>query len=113
MPRSCSHLTLVSPRRNHSSSPNTDRVWIFFVVTSGKPVAEVEPHLVAEDAQGAGAGAVALLHALVEDPLEEIEVLPHGSNLVRGLLHLEHVDHERDSVALPGMDGGLPWAPYP
>src|SRR5689334_6581090 len=38
-PRSCSHLTLVSPRRNHSSSANTDRVWIFFVVTSGKPAA--------------------------------------------------------------------------
>src|SRR6188472_1220594 len=36
-PRSCSHLTLVSPRRNHSSSANTDRVWTFLVVTSGKP----------------------------------------------------------------------------
>jgi hypothetical protein len=32
---------LVSPRRNHNSSPNTDRVWIFFVVTSGKPSARL------------------------------------------------------------------------
>src|SRR4051794_15351886 len=37
MPRSWSHFTLVSPRRNHSSSPNTERVWIFLVVTRGKP----------------------------------------------------------------------------
>src|SRR4051812_13295106 len=36
-PRSWSHFTLVSPRRNHSSSAKTDRVWTFFVVTSGKP----------------------------------------------------------------------------
>src|SRR3954453_7940894 len=36
-PRSWSHLTLVSPRRNHSSSAKTDRVWTFLVVTSGKP----------------------------------------------------------------------------
>ena len=36
-PRSCSHFTLVSPRRNHSSSAKTERVCTFFVVTSGKP----------------------------------------------------------------------------
>src|SRR5215213_1190644 len=39
MPRSCSHFTLVSPRMNHNSSPNTDRVCTFLVVTSGKPAA--------------------------------------------------------------------------
>ncbi len=39
MPRSWSHFTLVSPRRNHSSSPKTERVWTFLVVTSGKPAA--------------------------------------------------------------------------
>ena len=38
---------------------------------------EVEPHLVAEDAAGPGAGAVALLDAVVEDPGEEVEVLLH------------------------------------
>ena len=76
-PRSCSHLTLVSPRRNHSSSAKTERVCTFLVVTSGKPCGEVEPHLVAEDAAGAGAGAVALLRPVVEDPLEEVEVVLH------------------------------------
>ena len=75
---------MVSPRRNHSSSANTDRVCTFLVVTSGKPVGQVEAHLVAEDRPRAGAGAVGLLDALVEDPLEEVEVLLHGSNLVRG-----------------------------
>ena len=38
-PRSCSHFTLVSPRRNHSSSAKTARVCTFLVVTSGKPAA--------------------------------------------------------------------------
>ena len=37
MPRSCSQRTLVSPRRNHSSSPMIDRRCTFLVVTSGKP----------------------------------------------------------------------------
>src|SRR3954469_5468395 len=38
-PRSWSHFTLVSPRRNHSSSAKTERVWTFLVVTSGNPSA--------------------------------------------------------------------------
>ena len=42
---------------------------------------EVEAHLVAEHAQRAGAGAVGLLDALVEDPLHQVEVLPHPVNL--------------------------------
>src|SRR5262245_40436887 len=36
-PRSCSHLALLSPRRNHSSSRITALVNTFLVVTSGKP----------------------------------------------------------------------------
>ncbi len=68
----------MSPRRNHSSSAKIDRVCTFFVVTSGKPAREVEAHLVAEDAAGAGPGAVALDGAVVEDALEEVEVLLHG-----------------------------------
>src|SRR5699024_3638042 len=43
----------------------------------GEARGEVEPHLVAEDRQGPGAGAVALLHALVEDPAQEVQVLLH------------------------------------
>ena len=50
----------------------------FLVVSAGKPVGEVEPHLVPEDAERAGAGAVGLLDARREDPVEEVEVLPHG-----------------------------------
>ena len=50
----------------------------FFVVTSGNPAREVEAHLVAEDAQRAGAGAVTLLVPVVEDALDQVEVLPHA-----------------------------------
>src|SRR3546814_7617638 len=39
---------------------------------------EVEAHLVAEQALGAGAGAVALVDALVANPAQEVEVLFHG-----------------------------------
>ena len=58
-----------------------DRRWSFLVVTSGKPCGQVEPHLVAEDAQRAGAGAVGLLDPVLEDVPEEVEVLPHGRGL--------------------------------
>src|SRR5699024_3704294 len=47
----------------------------------GEAVGEVEAHLVAEDRQRAGAGAVVLAHALGADPLEEVEVGLHGSSL--------------------------------
>jgi hypothetical protein len=49
----------------------------------GKAVRQVETHLVAEDAQRAGAGAVALLDPRREHPVEEVEVLPHGRTLHR------------------------------
>ena len=89
MPRSWSHLTFVSPRMNHSSSPKTDRVCTFLVVTQREPGGEVEAHLVAEDAAGAGAGAVGLLDSLVEDPPEEVEVRLHGPNVpVEGWLDM-------------------------
>ena len=42
-----------------------------------EPGTEIDPQLVAEDAAGAGAGAVGLGHALVEHPLQQIEVGPH------------------------------------
>ena len=77
MLRSWSHLTFVSPRRNQSSSPNTDRVWIFFVVTSGNPAVRSKRIWCPKTRAGPGAGAVALLHSFVEDPLEEIEVGLH------------------------------------
>ena len=49
----------------------------FLVVTAGSP-REIEAHLVAEDAERAGAGAVALLYAVVEDVAHEVEVLLHA-----------------------------------
>ena len=39
---------------------------------------QVEAHLAAEDAERAGAGAVAALDAVVQDVLEQVEVLPLG-----------------------------------
>ena len=84
------------------------RVWIFLVVTSGKPARQVEAHLVAEHAAGAGAGAVALLDALVEDALEEIEVGLHVGSLLRVARwagDLRRVPGERDTLL--GTDGPL------
>ena len=49
----------------------------FLVVTSGKPAAQIEAHLIAEDAQGAGAGAVVLARAVLAYVAQEIEILPH------------------------------------
>jgi hypothetical protein len=42
-------------------------------------IAEVEAHLRAEPGQGPGPGPVLLRHPLVEDPLHQIEILPHGT----------------------------------
>ena len=41
-------------------------------------VGEVEAHLVAEDRQRAGAGAVVLLRTVGEDPFHQVVVLAHG-----------------------------------
>ena len=80
-PRSCSQRTFVEPCRNHSSSTTTERTCTFLVVTNGKPVGEIEAHLVAEDAAGAGAGAVGLDGAGGQDAVHQIQVLLHGSSL--------------------------------
>ena len=42
-----------------------------------KAVGEIEAHLMAEHRQRAGAGAVALLHAVGEDVLHQVEILAH------------------------------------
>ena len=49
----------------------------FLVVSSGKPCAEIEAHLMAEHRQRAGAGAVALFHAVGEHMFHQVEILPH------------------------------------
>jgi hypothetical protein len=47
----------------------------------GKPFGEIEAHLVAEDRQGAGSGAVHLRHALVEDSLQELVIGMHALSM--------------------------------
>ena len=44
----------------------------------GKTLREVETHLMAENTDDARAGAVVLLHTLVEDALQEVKILFHG-----------------------------------
>jgi hypothetical protein len=61
-----------------------ERRWSFLVVSSGKAVGQVEAHLVAEDGEGADAGAVVLLDALVEDSGEELEIGLHGRTMAGG-----------------------------
>ena len=56
---------LVSPRMNHSSSWMIERRCSFLVVTSGKPSAQVEAHLPAEDRERAGARPVVLAVAVL------------------------------------------------
>ncbi len=47
------------------------------VVTRGNPSARTEPHLIAERGDCAGAGAVLLPHAGVENVPEKVEILFH------------------------------------
>ena len=69
---------LVSPARNQSNSCTIAFSGSRLVVSIGKPAAQVEAHLVAEDRQRAGAGAVVLLRAVGEDPFEQVVILVHG-----------------------------------
>ena len=41
-------------------------------------IGKIETHLVAEDRDGPGPGAVALFHAVGEDAFHQIVILPHG-----------------------------------
>src|SRR6185437_5424803 len=42
-----------------------------------KAAPKIEPHLMAEDRARAGAGPVALLHALFQDAFHQVEILAH------------------------------------
>ena len=68
---------LVSPARNQSSSWTIDLRCSFLVVMQRKAVGEIEAHLMAEHRQRAGAGAVALLHAVGEHVFHQFEILAH------------------------------------
>src|SRR5689334_4139282 len=56
-------------------------------------VGKVEPHLIAEHRERAGAGAVALLHTLFQDAFHQVEVLAHANleRPTRGLTLAPHV----------------------
>jgi hypothetical protein len=45
----------------------------------GKPVCQIEPHLMAEDAIGTGSRAVVFPDAILAHAVEEIEILLHGN----------------------------------
>ncbi len=66
-----------------------------------EPLAEVEPHLMSEDAEGARSGPVALWHALVEDPLQQVEVGLHGADFVLRPLRLVGLRGRRDGSGWP------------
>jgi hypothetical protein len=53
----------------------------FFRRQQREPFGEVEPHLAAEQRQGAGSGPVHLLDALIDNLPHEIEILAHGPTL--------------------------------
>jgi hypothetical protein len=56
-----------------------------------KPLLEVEPHLIAEDAARSGAGAVAPVDAMVEDVLEKVQIL--AIDVIVG--NIQSVQHRR------------------
>lgn len=67
-----------------------------------EPLGEVEAHLRAEQREGAGAGAVHLLDALVENLLHEVEILAHRPNLSRGGTRANYFCHVRSNYIHSG-----------
>ena len=53
----------------------------FFSCDQRKTFRQIEPHLVTKGADGARAGAVAFLHAGIQNMLQQGEVLLHGCKL--------------------------------
>ncbi len=51
----------------------------------GKPIPQIEAHLITEDTEGSGAGAVVLFQALVENMLQEVQIRLH--ELIKSHLH--------------------------
>jgi hypothetical protein len=58
----------------------------FFRREQRKPVAQIEPHLIAKNAQRPCSGAIGSANPAVEDMLEKIKVLAHrhGGRKLRG-----------------------------
>jgi hypothetical protein len=57
----------------------------FFVVTSGKPLGQIEPHLMAENAERARPRAVGFGHAAIEDQPQKVEISLHGASFSRAV----------------------------
>ena len=51
---------------------------------NGKPFGEIEPHLMTEQAEGAGPCAVGTFLALVEELLQQVEILTHDPKVAGG-----------------------------
>jgi hypothetical protein len=60
-----------------------------------KPIGQVEPHLIAENTACAGAGAVALGNAVIEDVLQQVEILLHVTRLFLRHQFFNDFGHER------------------
>jgi len=56
-------------------------VTTYLDVTHQRAARQVETQLRSEDTEGAGPGAVALAHTVIEDVLHEVEVLAHADSL--------------------------------
>ena len=76
-----------------------------------EPLGEVEPHLRAEQRQGAGAGAVHLLDAFVENLLHQVEILAHGPTLAVRVRHVQRSIRTIDRSASDLVRLRLPTAP--
>ena len=53
----------------------------------GEPLAEIESELVAEEAEGTGAGAVRPAHAFAAHPGQQVEIRFHDASRVRWPAH--------------------------
>ena len=77
-PRSCSHLH-VGLAAQEPEQLVDDRLQVQLLRRDGgEALRQIEARLVAEDRERAGAGAVALLYAVLEDVADEVEVLLHA-----------------------------------
>ena len=76
-PCSCRYLTLVSPLQEPQKLVDDGAQVQLLGGHQRKAGCEIEAHLIAEYAQGAGAGAVVLARAVLADVAQKIEILPH------------------------------------
>src|SRR5690606_37561482 len=72
----------------------------------GKPVREVEAHLVAEDRSRSDAGAIGAIDALVHDSLKQVQVLTHRGVAIRGSGETQRAAESAAAPAFAGLPSG-------